>query len=185
MEIAVTVKNKIASLVYPASIVCGNSDYTVKFSFDDEWAAYETKTARFRWNCEYKDVIFLGNKCPIPVINDASVAEVGVYAGDLHTTTPAQIRCIRSILSGGGSPADPPDDVYNQILERLNSLEGVTPATAEKLGVIKVGNNLEITKDGVLSVTTTNDAEEDNTRPITSAGVYTQVGNIEILLAAL
>lgn len=43
------------------------------------------------------------------------------------------------------------------------------------------GNNVEI-KDGVISVLTTNNAEEDNTRPITSAGVNTIVGNIDVLL---
>lgn len=36
-----------------------------------------------------------------------------------------------------------------------------------------------------LMVDTTNEAEKDNTRPITSAGVYTLAGNIEVLLAAL
>lgn len=58
-------------------------------------------------------------------------------------------------------------------------------ASSTTLGAIKVGNNLEITGDGKLSVVTTNDAQKDNTKPITSAGVHTQIGNIEVLLAAL
>lgn len=40
-------------------------------------------------------------------------------------------------------------------------------------------------KDGVLSVNTTNDMEKDNTLPITSAGVYATVGNIEALLKTI
>jgi hypothetical protein len=40
-------------------------------------------------------------------------------------------------------------------------------------------------KDGVLSVNTADSAEEDNTLPITSAAVATQVGNIEILLKTI
>jgi hypothetical protein len=40
-------------------------------------------------------------------------------------------------------------------------------------------------KDGVLSVNTTNRMERDNTLPITSAGVYTTVGNIEALLKTI
>lgn len=40
-------------------------------------------------------------------------------------------------------------------------------------------------KDGVLSVNTADVAEEDNTLPITSAAVATQVGNIEILLKTI
>ena len=40
-------------------------------------------------------------------------------------------------------------------------------------------------KDGVLSVNTTNQMERDNTLPITSAGVYATVGNIEALLKTI
>lgn len=40
-------------------------------------------------------------------------------------------------------------------------------------------------EDGVLSVNTTNDMEQDNTLPITSAGVYAAVGNIEALLKTI
>ena len=40
-------------------------------------------------------------------------------------------------------------------------------------------------KDGILSVNTTNDMEQDNTLPITSAGVYATVGNIEALLKTI
>lgn len=40
-------------------------------------------------------------------------------------------------------------------------------------------------KDGVLSVNTADVVEEDNTLPVTSAAVATQVGNIEILLKTI
>ena len=40
-------------------------------------------------------------------------------------------------------------------------------------------------KDGVLSVNTTDLMEQDNTLPITSAGVYATVGNIEVLLKTI
>lgn len=43
-------------------------------------------------------------------------------------------------------------------------------------------DNTLILENGVLKVNTTNLAEADNTLPITSAGVYTQLGNISILL---
>ena len=39
--------------------------------------------------------------------------------------------------------------------------------------------------NGILSVNTTNDIEKDNTLPITSAGVYATVGNIEALLKTI
>lgn len=61
-------------------------------------------------------------------------------------------------------------------------LTDATIATTTTLGLVKVGKNLSITKDGLLSVDTTNNAEEDNTKPMTSAGVYIQLGNINVLL---
>lgn len=60
-----------------------------------------------------------------------------------------------------------------------------TPATRDKLGGIMVGDNLSITANGVLSVDTASAVEQDNTRPITSAAVYTEVGNINALLASI
>lgn len=40
-------------------------------------------------------------------------------------------------------------------------------------------------EDGVLSVNTANDVEQDNTLPITSAAVFAEVGNINSLLATI
>lgn len=40
-------------------------------------------------------------------------------------------------------------------------------------------------ENGVLSVNTAEDVEQDNTLPITSAAVHTTVGNIEVLLATI
>lgn len=52
-------------------------------------------------------------------------------------------------------------------------------------GIVRVGENLKISADGVLSVDTATAVEEDNTRPVTSAAVQTTVGNIEILLKTI
>lgn len=105
-------------------IVCGNNDYAAVFDLDEEWDAYDVKTARFIWNGQYSDVVFSGDTCAIPQINNASVCAVGVFAGDLHTTTPAFIKCEKSILCGTASPAAPSQDVYAQIMEILNNIFG-------------------------------------------------------------
>lgn len=53
-------------------------------------------------------------------------------------------------------------------------------------GVYKIGDGLKLDKFSMtLSVDTVDRVEQDNTRPVTSAAVYTEVGNIEALLAAL
>jgi hypothetical protein len=46
-------------------------------------------------------------------------------------------------------------------------------------------DTLTLGDDGVLKVNTTNVAAADNTLPITSAGVYTQIGNIAVLLETI
>ena len=123
-NISITVKNKVAR-ADRVIIVCDNSDYTAVFDFDDEWSAYETKTARFVYGGTYTDVVFTGNSCPIPEIHDTRSLTIGVYAGDLHTTTPAYVSCVPSILCGNGIPADPTPDVYAQIMELLNKESGI------------------------------------------------------------
>lgn len=119
-EIKITIRDKVAianGVVY----VCGNSDYTIAFDFDPEWDAYETKTARFVYGEKYTDVVFSGNTCQVPVLTNLYGFKVGVFAGDLHTTTPAKVAAKKSILCSEGAPADPAPDVYNQIMEKLNS----------------------------------------------------------------
>ena len=49
---------------------------------------------------------------------------------------------------------------------------------------ITAGENVSIT-DGKITVVTTNEATQDNTLPITSAGVYAQIGNINTLLETI
>lgn len=103
----ITVINKIATyLRRDGAIVCGNKDYQITFAFDAEWDKYETKTARFIWNGKYWDQPFSGNVCPVPIITGATEVTVGVYAGDLCTTTPATIPCKRSILCGEEKVSD-------------------------------------------------------------------------------
>lgn len=44
---------------------------------------------------------------------------------------------------------------------------------------------LNLSEDGVLSVNTANDVEQDNTLPVTSAAVFAEVGNINALLGTI
>lgn len=44
---------------------------------------------------------------------------------------------------------------------------------------------LSLSEDGVLSVNTANDVEQDNTLPVTSAAVFAEVGNINALLGTI
>lgn len=123
-DISIIVSDKIAHAPDAPVIVCGNSDYVLNFTLDSEWDAYDTKTARFEYAADgelkYQDVVFSGSSVSAPIITGAAFVEIGLYAGDLHTTTPARVPCRRSILCDSPTHADPPKDVYNQLLELLS-----------------------------------------------------------------
>lgn len=121
--INISVQNRVAWLTNSVEYICGNGDFSVKFAFDDEWDGYEAKTARFSYNGIPIDVPFTGDECPIPKILGARKMEVGVFAGEMFTTTPAMIRCKRSILCGSGVPVAPPADVYGKIMEMIAELK--------------------------------------------------------------
>lgn len=101
----ISVLNKIATYRgRDGDIVCGNNDYQIKFTFDKEWDGHETKVARFIWNGRYFDVEFTGDTCSVPMIQNTEKVEVGVYAGQLTTTTSATIGCKLSILCKAQAP---------------------------------------------------------------------------------
>ena len=63
---------------------------------------------------------------------------------------------------------------------------GDVPIASETVaGIVRVGENLRISADGTLSVDTAAAVEQDNTRPITAAAVFTEVGNINALLETI
>lgn len=59
------------------------------------------------------------------------------------------------------------------------------PATTSTLGGIIVGDDLLITREGRLSVDKTDTFSADNTKPVTAAAVYGEIGNINALLATI
>ena len=119
----VKVRGKIAAAEYTEPYVCDNSDYEIEFDFSEEWQVYELKTARFAYGGKMQDIIFEGSRCGVPRMSGICSFKVGVFAGDLSTTTPAYIEARASILSEGGAPAVPAPDVYDQLMQRMNELE--------------------------------------------------------------
>ena len=102
MVIEINITDKRPTVIGAPSIVCGNSGYSIQFVFDSEWDAGSNKTARFvyvqKGALKFQDVDFTGNTVDVPVLAGIREVMVGVYAGDLRTTTPARIPCEYSIL---------------------------------------------------------------------------------------
>lgn len=125
-EIQISISNKIATVQGNPTIACGNSDYKIKFSFDSEWQAYTTKTAKFTFysrafgSFRAVSVLFQGDTVDVPTLPTTSSVQIMLYAGDVHTTTPVSIMCT------GEAPAHtiPDNNVYNQLLDYLAGLQG-------------------------------------------------------------
>ncbi len=121
--IDIAIREKIATKICDTVYICGNSDFIVRFDFDEEWNDYEAKTVRFvTQNNEHVDVPFVGNECAVPVFSDVHNFRVGVFAGNLHTTTSAYVPCKKSILCGtGDKPIVPKEDAYDKMMEDINA----------------------------------------------------------------
>ena len=149
MEIEIIVREKVARLANKHDFaVCGNSDYRIKFDFDSEWDAYEVKTARFKYNGTYTDVVFNGCECPMPIITSAFRVEVGVYAGDLRTTSCAVLPLKKSIICGSETESKESQEIkdsINKILkEKIDSPQKAE--IGEVLTVEEVDENGKPTK---------------------------------------
>lgn len=69
----------------------------------------------------------------------------------------------------------------------INGVELVGNKTSEELNLqnkLTAGENIEITNNKI-NVLTSDKVEKDNTKPITSSAVYTEVGNINVLLKTI
>lgn len=125
-EIKIKVRDKCAE--GEGVIICNNSDYTVVWDLDQEWEPYDTKTMRVNLSDgTYQDVVFTGDNAALPVLTASGWVSVGLYAGDLHTSRAARLLALSSVLTPGGSPAAPAEDVYAQIMAKLNELSTVSP----------------------------------------------------------
>lgn len=130
-EINIKVRDKCAE--GEGVVICNNSDYTVVWDLDSEWEPYSTRTMRVNLaDGTYQDVVFTGGIATLPVLTASGWVSVGLYAGDLHTSRAARLLALSSVLTPGGSPAAPAEDVYAQIMAKLNELSTVSPEDIAK-----------------------------------------------------
>ena len=120
-EIVVTVKNKMA-VGDGSVIVCNNSDYVVRFALDSEWDALALRTMRIVYDSySHTDIAFSGDTVALPAIIDRTSIGIGLYSGDIHTSTCAMFDCERSVMGKNSHAVAPPSsDVYNEIVEMIN-----------------------------------------------------------------
>lgn len=101
--------------------------------------------------------------------------QIGDLADLTTTAKDTLVAAINEALTKGGGEVD--QAAVQKIVEDYLKANPPIP--------VKAGNGLKIAKDGILSVDTADKAEKDNTKPITSASVYLEIGNINALLATI
>lgn len=127
-SVQITVRDKVARTTGSPEIVCGNSDYVAVFDFDTEWESYPAKTLRTVWRendtgrIVHADTLFTGYSVPIPPVWRTNQVLIGVYAGDIRTTTPARVPCAGCITDSAPQHSDPDDALYRQLLAYLKEI---------------------------------------------------------------
>ena len=150
-NIQITIRDRVAHLVGNPKIICGNNAYTVTFTFDDEWAGVDVKTLRVSYNNKHSDHVFAGNTVELPPIVKAIEVHLGVFAGDI-TSTKVAVRAEPSILCEGGPVPDPEPDVYNQIIDLINSRGPSSGGPSAGGGSLSVDENGDATIGGTFAV---------------------------------
>ena len=127
--IQISVRDKIATQTDGTVIINGNSDYSIEFDFDAEWANLNNKIGIFAYNdaaahkWAYQTVMFSGNTCTVPILRDIHCVYVGVTAGNVRVTTPAKVQCRLSISDYADTEEPPSADIWGQILAKIDELQ--------------------------------------------------------------
>lgn len=184
---------------------------TVQFVFSPEWDGL-TKTAVFSNGKTTVDVLAAnwdGDTVPVPhevLAVPGRHACVGVYGADESGVVLPTVWVSLGKVQPGADPsgdasADPSLPVWAQLQKQIGDLDDLKTYNKGNLvdainearssggsggGGYTIGDGLKLdAATNTLSVDTAEAVEKDNTKPVTSAAVYTEVGNINALLATI
>lgn len=184
---------------------------TVQFVFSPAWDGL-TKTAVFTNGKTTVDVLAAnwdGDTVPVPhevLAVPGRHARVGVYgANESGVVLPTVWVSLGKVQPGadpsGDETADPSLPVWAQLQKQIGDLDDLKTYNKGNLvdainearssgggagGGYNIGSGLKLdAATNTLSVDTAAAVEKDNTKPVTSAAVYTEVGNINALLATI
>lgn len=128
-EITIKIKDKRPILLGDVkSIVADNSDYTIRFTFDEQWDD-KPKTVFFVRSNGYAfaPVLTVGDEVSVPIQSDVgtfSKLYVGVQQGDVKTSRACEIVLLPAITDCIEDHAVQPDpDMWEDIVRRLMETE--------------------------------------------------------------
>lgn len=196
-------------------VVGDNRDYYIHFDIDEPKRAMFAVFSEREKDCRtprQESVLIDENglvNVPMWILKQGGFS-VGVVS-DGFASTPLYIYVVGSIIDKTGiQTEDPPPSQVEQLIKLVNDLQmkgideaemkrligeylkenHISPddlpiATKESLGVVKVGDGLLIDSSGTMSVDIAEGIEADNTKPVSSAMVHTEIGNINALLETI
>lgn len=184
---------------------------SVEFAFSSDWDGL-TKTAVFTNGRATIDVLpakWDGDTVTVPaeiLAVAGRYARVGVYGtnayGVVLPTVWVSLGKVQPAVEPSGDPsADPTLPVWAQLQAQIGDLNDLRTYNKDNLvaainearqsgggggGGYQIGPGLKLDAEtNTLSVDTADAVEKDNTKPVTSAAVFTEVGNINALLATI
>lgn len=160
--------------------------HTLQVEAGEGWQG-RTITAVFqtRPSAECVEVLAVDGLVPVPpeatalhTLDQAGVLSFfGVDETSGRKSEPVRYYVEHSGCNHGEAP-DPSPDKWQQFVDEVKQ--------AAATGGYKIGTGLVVDEEtNTLSVDTAEAVEEDNTKPVTSAAVYTQLGNVEALLHSI
>lgn len=169
-----------------AHFSCGNKNYAIRLSGDRINESAHLNLSAGAWEL---------------YIHGDLVGDMGRVVQRVTTVTAKLVVLPSGIMDGEPFPGGSPSET-EKLWATIGDLSELRTAAKADLvaainearltgggggggGGVTPGNALELTPDGVLNVVTAEDAEQNNTLPITSAAVYTKIGNIDALLSAI
>ena len=183
----------------------------VHFVFSEEWDGM-AKTAVFTDGVITVDVLqaqWNGDEVAVPpdvTTTDGRRVRVGVYGTDGNGVALPTIWTELGTVRAGADPSGdsstkPVLPVWAQLQEQIGNLADLKTDSKDNLvaainealqsgsgggGGYQIGSGLKLDAEtNTLSVDTAAAVEKDNTKPVTSAAVYTEVGNINAMLATI
>lgn len=144
-SVVIKVADKVPELVSmpPRGITCDNSDYTVVWQLDEEWAQFEHRTMQVNYSDgTYERVLFTGDSCALPAIPVKDWFYVGLFAGDIHTTRPLRLFGSKAVTTGDGEERTPMPNGYAQAIAALDG------KLDRNQGAANAGKALVINKSG-------------------------------------
>lgn len=192
----IKIDGSAAAAIFRKRIPAGIIGAQVQFEFGAGWEG-RSRTVVFQAGDMAKDVLLQAEES-VATIPAEVVAEpigslrVGIYGtkadGTALPTLWAELgRVYYATDPSGDETTDPSLPVWAQLQQKVDALmQGGGGGGGEGGGgtYFAPDETLKL-ENGILSVNTTNDMEQDNTLPITSAAVYAAVGNIEVLLRTI